>query len=342
MTRLYDKLLEMPGGETDQIMLGGVTKFVEQLKQAECFQLSQDISFACGDVLRSKPSSLLGSLDMVRVPYERTWVEWSPSEREGNRDNHHLFSNEKPQPKRVGGLIWTDESCARGYLVLAWEHKDGSVMVCPLTVIFNWNSNDTTPVFEQYLRSMFGHGGWVDETIAKRVASTRTLGMPDKWVRFDNDEEERRASTELSLRGEIVPLEIFMPFLSRYKLLPGVEWYESFCDDLAGELPFLEAFFLLLNSRNTIIRQVRDDFTKLNKVRAKNKKTPLKEFITTRLRVSKVMGNRAKASGLSRQQAEMHLVRGHFKVRKSGVYWWSPHPRGAGTLRRRKTYEVHA
>jgi len=340
MSRLYDRLLEMPGGETDSIMLGGITKLVEQLKEAQCFQLSQDISFACGDVLRSKPSSLLGSLDMIRAPYKKTWLEWSPSEREGNRDNYHLFKIEKPQPKRVGALIWADEQCERGYMILAWEHRDGTVMVCPLCVIFNWNSTITTPIIEQYLHGVYGHGGWVDEVIANRVASARKLGMPDKWQRYGDDEKERAASAELTMRGEIVPLEIFMPFLAAYNLKPGVEWYESFCDDLAGELPFVEAFFLLLNTKNTIIRQDREDLSKLNKARARNKKAPLREFITTRLRISKVMRNRLGAAGLSRDQARAHLVRGHFKVRKSGVYWWSPHPRGVKGPVRRKSYEV--
>jgi len=228
-------------------------------------------------------------------------------------------------------------------MVLAWEHRDDSVMVCPLGVIFNWDSKNTTPVLEQYLHSMYGHGGWIDETIAKRVGESRKLGMPDKWLKFESDEKERAASVELVVRGEIVPLEPFMPFLAAYKLMPGVEWYESFCDDMAGELPFVEAFFLLLNSKNTIIRQDREDLSKLNNARRKNRKAPLREFITTRLRISKVMGNRARASGLSREQAKYHLVRGHFKVRASGVYWWSPHPRGTkkGTSKR-IGYEVMA
>jgi len=342
MARLYDRLLEMPGGETDQIMLGGVTKFVTELKQAQCFQLSQDISFACGDVLRSKPSSLLGALDMIRAPYERTWVEWSPSEREGNRDNYHLFKHEKPQPKRVGAFLWTNPQCTMGYMVLAWEHRDDSVMVCPVGVIFNWDSSNKTPVFESWLHSMYGHGGWVDETIAKRVTEAKNLGMPDKWVRFDDDEKEREASKELTLRGEIVPLTIFMPFLKVYDLRPGKEWYESFCDDMAGELPFVEAFFLLLNTKNTIIRQDREDLSKLNNARRKNRKPPLREFITTRLRVSRVVGNRGKAAGLSREETRYHLCRGHFKVRRTGVFWWSPHPRGKGKRNTRKEYEVHA
>jgi len=35
-----------------------------------------------------------------------------------------------------------------------------------------------------------------------------------------------------------------------------------------------------------------------------------------------------------------HYVRGHFKQRKSGVYWWSPFVRGSGEPRKRAAYAV--
>lgn len=42
----------------------------------------------------------------------------------------------------------------------------------------------------------------------------------------------------------------------------------------------------------------------------------------------------------TRADVDAHLVRGHFKRRKSGVYWWSPFVRGTGELRERKGYIV--
>ena len=41
-----------------------------------------------------------------------------------------------------------------------------------------------------------------------------------------------------------------------------------------------------------------------------------------------------------RSDVEAHLVRGHFKRRQSGVYWWSPFIRGTGELKHRKAYIV--
>lgn len=35
-----------------------------------------------------------------------------------------------------------------------------------------------------------------------------------------------------------------------------------------------------------------------------------------------------------------HLVRGHFKQRKTGLFWWNPFVRGSGKLNKREAYEV--
>jgi hypothetical protein len=37
-----------------------------------------------------------------------------------------------------------------------------------------------------------------------------------------------------------------------------------------------------------------------------------------------------------------HLVRGHFKVRRTGLFWWSPHVRGKGEAPVGQTYIVKA
>lgn len=41
-----------------------------------------------------------------------------------------------------------------------------------------------------------------------------------------------------------------------------------------------------------------------------------------------------------REGVTAHTVRGHFKKRKSGLFWWSPFVRGKGQLREREAYNV--
>jgi len=342
--RLYERLLAARGGETDQTMLGGITAFCKEMVKAQCFALSDDISFACSDVCKSKPTSILAAIDMIRAPYTHTWIEWTPDNRHHIRDNSNMFSHAKPKPKRLGALVITNDKCNRGFFLLTWWHNDDSIMVCPLGVIFDWDSAENEPVISQYLKSMYGEDKeWVKKTIKGRLSHIDNFGniaLPDKWEEYTRIPAERAAATKLTLRGEIVPIEMFFPFLQAFNIKPGAEWYESFVDDLAGELPFVEAFFLLLNSRNSIVRRDKENLAKLNNARRKNKKPPLREFINTSLRISKVVANRGASAGFSREAVRMHLVRGHFKVRKSGVYWWSPHPRGRERHLTRREYEV--
>lgn len=46
--------------------------------------------------------------------------------------------------------------------------------------------------------------------------------------------------------------------------------------------------------------------------------------------------------GGNRAGSKTHVVRGHFKVRKEGVFWWNAHVRGDGKLAERTAYEVRS
>src|SRR5262245_1022863 len=130
--RLYDNLIAARGDLIDRAMEGAISRLYPELVKAQCFQMSADIAVTCSEVCRSKPSSILSELDMIRTPYPHTWIEWSPSTRLANRDNG------KPVPKRVGALLVADQSCSQGWLALAWEHQDDSVCLNPLGLCFNW------------------------------------------------------------------------------------------------------------------------------------------------------------------------------------------------------------
>jgi len=96
--------------------------------------------------------------------------------------------------------------------------------------------------------------------------------------------------------------------------------------DWKGEVQFLFAAIGLLNSRNfTEFEDV--DNTKLSAAREKRGKPPRSSYV-----ICKVQKRFAKSvAGFTGGEADLraHLVRGHFKRKKSGVYWWSPHMRGS-------------
>ena len=66
---------------------------------------------------------------------------------------------------------------------------------------------------------------------------------------------------------------------------------------------------------------------KLNKARAKAGKPALMDYHELTLRLSPGELREAHARGV-RGPSHAHMVRGHFKVRATGVYWWRPFIRG--------------
>jgi hypothetical protein len=328
--------MALPGTKIDEAFGGAFTKLVPDMKDAQCFVMSSDVTAAVEEVCMSKPSSMLGALQHMRVPYPRMWVEWEPDSR--SKLVHH---NDKPAPKRMGCFIMTDKHGNRGTAVYMWEHRlldvpaEEEITLDPFGIIFDWSDGQEEPVMVQYARIIgmpIERPTWEKKYTQNREAFKEGLLRGSKWRKLVNFDKELDAYMTLEKCSAIIPLSycktLFESEVGHRLLRPGKKMYEDFMEDLEGEFAYTEAFLLLLNSKNTPIEQKRDDFTRLNKARAKNRKRPLKEFITTHLRVSKVVGNRAASMGMSREAARLHLVRGHFKTKKSGVYWWSPHVRG--------------
>ncbi len=94
-------------------------------------------------------------------------------------------------------------------------------------------------------------------------------------------------------------------------------------------VPALSALFLL-NSRSKILKvePPEDDFEKINRKRRKNGKEEKVSLNTIRFDIARVIRGGMSATEAAREMAAA-LVRGHFKVRQTGVFFWSPFVRSA-------------
>ena len=86
---------------------------------------------------------------------------------------------------------------------------------------------------------------------------------------------------------------------------------------------------ILLNCRNAVDTELVAAPDKLNRKRAKKGKAPIPEHNIVKVHLSQARRRAYEARGGSANAARGGLVMGHFKVRKSGIYWWSPHWRGS-------------
>jgi hypothetical protein len=112
--------------------------------------------------------------------------------------------------------------------------------------------------------------------------------------------------------------------------------------DWNGEPPFLIGMLALLHAHNACESTV-VDLTRPNKRRQQNGKLPLYSYrllsIPPRYKQRNISTDREPLG----RQLRAHFVRGHFKVRRTGIFFWSSHHRGnpvRGFIQ--KDYKVHA
>lgn len=109
-------------------------------------------------------------------------------------------------------------------------------------------------------------------------------------------------------------------------------------NDVADETAMSVRACLMLNTKNLRVVKAIEAPTKLNKKREKNKKPPFFEYLTLDIFVSE-SGSRIDRKKVNYSALQKHFenlsidrrwgtVMGHFKVRSTGVFWWSEHGRG--------------
>jgi hypothetical protein len=98
-----------------------------------------------------------------------------------------------------------------------------------------------------------------------------------------------------------------------------------------GESRYLTAILELLHSRNAVDTSL-VDLSRLNRRRAQQRRPKFFSYhlvsIPGRYKQRHIAGE---ASGI---EVRAHFVRGHFKVRKTGIFFWSPFQRGNPALGR--------
>jgi hypothetical protein len=98
--------------------------------------------------------------------------------------------------------------------------------------------------------------------------------------------------------------------------------------DIDGEGGFLMSVLILMNSK-TVIEREPVDLTRLNDARRRNRKPPLLDYSKVVMNLTRVQRNRVGSTGTGTTHSHgLRMWAGHMKVRKTGVYYWSPHFRG--------------
>lgn len=294
--------------------------FRQALDGAHHFALDDDIVRAAHQVVRASPTSLVSALPLARLPFGTTWIEWSETRRAELRDADG--ETVRHDRRRMGALVVADEGLQSGMMHFAIELADRTIRPVVVATLFDFSRPGSMADFEQNRR-------WTRDEIR---AETALHPYARRWADKDAEVE--------ALLGLYTTTHHAMPhwaraLMNRHALERGQAYADAITqgalDEIQGAPYFVMAAVALMNSRNlveTAPEKAPDELARLNAKRRKRGAPPLYSFSTVKISLSKIERARGRRPAAQSQDIRAHLVRGHFKVRKSGIFWWSPHLRG--------------
>lgn len=291
LPRLY------PGFEKTQQMLRGARKFV----------LAPDFTAAADGLVNNRPE-LERIAPFCRLPFPVCWFELAQADRPQFLAAPMHFEGHQTRPKRVGFLTIAEKENElwRWNTVLMW-----SLII-----------NSRGPTFHESF-------GYVQGSTTPNNASQIVIRFDTKDGIKDAD-ETGMIDSSLSLAKYIeLGIAPFCPPWMKEALLNNKhsDFSKLMQADWGGEIRYLFAMLGLFNARNVMEVQTVDK-TEHNRKRAKHGDPPLCSHTLLKIRAMhrrSFIGSRGKGTSADIRK---HFVVGHWKARRTGLFWWNPHWRG--------------
>jgi hypothetical protein len=262
-------------------------------QEVQRFIISTEVVKSGHAVLARPVPEQLRAMTLCRAPFFRNWFEW----REGDYG-----------ARRVGIFLECDGADTRkGHcsFVFSGFSKD-KIAVLPIAGIFDWRElPDAVPDRaswqihdEEHFRQQCEMGHWKDTPYETARALTLRQGLVRLADTPDADEVPTEHKNHIARMAR-------------------------------AYLDLTRSLILLLNSRNLTRAEPQTISEKLQHARDAAKKPPLLDYTLITIRLSHALRMRAAEASDPRNPMRFHVVRGHFKIRKTGVFWWSSFPRGS-------------
>jgi hypothetical protein len=282
----------------------GLDRTFVKIKRAQKFVLSKEFAVAA-DGLIENYDELRKIVPYCRIPYPLTWIEWA------FRDRPHW----NPDDPRYGARP-IDRSRHQ-----MQPHRVGMLMQ-QIDRASHWKT----------------HLFW--SLVDKPVDGSRYNGSI-QCIMMDTEAEGKDALIDAVKHNLAEFGQKFVAFMLEQDPSIGRHLLEYAIEDWGGEIRFMVAILGLLNTRN-VAQHTTVDNEHANIKRARHGKRPLFSHTLLKIRPTLMVPKGSEGSGDPRD-LRMHFVRGHFKHRKSGLFWWSTHVRGKlehGAVL--KDYEIEA
>lgn len=311
------------------------TRLVADLSKAKIFIVDSEFGKAGLQVAGDRPSTLLKALPLCKLPYDSIWIEYPGSIK--------VQDSGKGKPAERIGFLVKSFSSDTWLIHLFWSFRNGEVHTSFFSMSY---SKDTfkrsavmkslinTPAVQDVAKSL----GVSSETLRQNmnrmlncaddssIAYLRTIGV--------NSSTEFASASELNEKFIPIPNPYFIPLFTHAEEKLGAKgmttWIASelqpqSANDWMGEQSALLSFIALLNSRNMCKSEVVESKRKNNRLKRITGDMHIYRRLQLKLSTKKYASSADGQPSLIRA----HAVRGHFKVRKSGIYWWSDFMRGS-------------
>jgi hypothetical protein len=288
----------------------GLDRFLDDIRSAHRFVLDRNFAAAADELKFTNPSAFEKALPLCKLPFDRCWLETAHQDRDSFIHGEH-FPGFDETIKRVGVLL-ENRTDTNGWIMhLGWSTEDGRICLSTRALSVDFEAPDALQAAPPAVWHYVDPGSSPMSFQGKDVAAHLRM--------------ERRCSQ--------IDSAYHREYLAKLNQTPSGAAYKAKLDvnaakDWMGETLFWMAALALLNSRNVVSTEA-TDLTSVNKARRKKKQPELLSYTTCKisLRLGKRIA-RGQSGNEGRSPLRAHFVRGHFKVRKSGIFWWSPFLRG--------------
>lgn len=311
---------KQPMGEFYSSVMSGV---VSRIAKASVFVLDQNATAMCANVFFSRPSSILAALGFVRLPTDTVWIEYSNI---AAREAFARLGNDNPWAEGAvfierSGLLLTQKEGAIDMEAVAQFRKDDGRIIELLTARCRF---DTTP-------------GIKLDPSRRRTPEKHEHGATGQAKKYydllSRDEAELAARDEIRLR---FGGSLHTDYVAMVSSIPGIK--ERLQTTLEGHVDDIYRMFttqilpslILMNCRNAVEQEYVAAPAKLNKARRAKGRPEIGPYHIVKLKLRPKKKRIYEERGYSGVQMSGGLVVGHFKVRKTGVFWWSPYLRLGG------------
>lgn len=279
----------------------GLDKMYARIRAAQKFILTKEFCIAADGFVDNIPE-LNRITPFCRLPYPATWIEWVHED----RPHWNQAGPYKDTTRPVNRKRHQTAPHRCGFLL----EQEGDHAGKWKAHLF-WSTREVVPAGSQFNGSLGLYH--IDTTNCSGLGAMGRTGLADFGQLF------------LALLMEKEP-----------KLVERI--VEYMVEDWGGEVRFMIAVLGLLNTRN-VAQTVNIDKTKDNLARVHHGKRELFSHTLLKIRPNMWVRNTQQTLDQQHRDLRLHFVRGHFKQRKTGLFWWGMHARGHGGFVH-KDYEV--